>query len=107
MPEHLDEAVDAKELNLASHEIADARLSHAEQLGRLCLSKTAILDQLAQTDHEFGANAEVLGFVFREPEVTKNVAGRAVNSHAIHFSLVLLRVRINSEYRRCASWISR
>jgi hypothetical protein len=81
MPEHLNKAVNAKELNLASHEIADARLGHAEQLGRLRLSQTALLDQFTQTDHEVGANAEVLGFVVREPEVTKNVAGRAANSH--------------------------
>src|SRR2546422_11776231 len=85
-PEHLDEAVSAKELNFPPHEIADARLCHAEQLSRLCLSETAILDQLAETDHEVGANAQVLGFVVRKPEVTKNVARRAANSHSHSFS---------------------
>jgi len=85
MPEHLNKAVNAKELNLASHEVADARLGHAEQLSRPRLSQTALLDQFAQTDHEVGANAEVLGFVVREPEVTKNVAGRATNSHGHSF----------------------
>jgi hypothetical protein len=89
MPEHLDEAVNTKELNLASHEITDARLCHAEQLGRLRLSKTALFDQLAQTDHEVRAHAEVLGFVVREPEVTKNVARRASNSHGHSFLLGL------------------
>jgi hypothetical protein len=61
VPQHRDQRVDAEAPNLASHEVADARLADAEECGGLRLGQATSVNQLAQADHQVGSDFEVRG----------------------------------------------
>jgi hypothetical protein len=48
-PDHIDEGIEAKQFDLAGHEIGDARLGHTKQLGglRLLSSVRAIMHRFS------------------------------------------------------------
>jgi hypothetical protein len=51
LTEHLNQAVDAKPVDLPSHQIADSWLSHSEEFRGGGLGKLLGLDQLRQLNH--------------------------------------------------------
>jgi hypothetical protein len=75
MPKHLNQAIDAKAVDLPSHEIADPWLSHSKELSGGGLCKLLDLDQLRQLNHEIGSDLEVLCLVFTESEITEYISG--------------------------------
>ena len=87
--EHRNQSIDTEQVNLATHEIADSRLSHSHQFGSLCLSPTLFLDQLAQEDHQIRPDSEVLRFLRGKPQFMKDVGaqGGALSCHLAPLSL--------------------
>lgn len=49
---HVEQSVQAEEVDLAAQEIGGARLSDAEQLGCFALGKTSTLDVFLERDHQ-------------------------------------------------------
>lgn len=74
MPKHGDQRIDAKSIDLASHEVADPGLAHSKQLCRLRLGEAASLDQLAEPNHQIRPDLEILRLLARESEVAEHVA---------------------------------
>jgi hypothetical protein len=72
--QHGDQRIDTEAINLASNEVADSRLGDAEQARGLCLREAAILNHLANPNHEIRPDLEILSFLLREPEVAKDVS---------------------------------
>ena len=75
--EHVDEGVDAEEVDLSFVEIADAGLSDAEELGGFRLFQTLRFNGLAEVDHQVRADLQVFGFFRGETQILENVSARA------------------------------
>jgi hypothetical protein len=73
--EHVDESIDAEELDFASDEIADSWLRYSEEFGSLSLSKALFSDDGAKIAHEDRSDPKVFGFLFREAQVLEHVPG--------------------------------
>ena|GEM_PF-6771400 len=73
---HVDQSINAKEIDPAANEIADPRLSHSKQFSRFRLSKTSILDELSHRDHQARADSKVLGFSLAKAQISKDVPAR-------------------------------
>jgi hypothetical protein len=71
--QHLHQAVDAEKVDLAPLEIADSRLTDAEELRGLGLGETAGVDELGKLDHQLRAHLEVLGLLMPETQVFEDV----------------------------------
>jgi hypothetical protein len=74
MTQHGNQGVDAKAVNPASDEIANAGLTDPKEGGGLGLGQTTSLDHFAELDHEIRTQLEVLGLLRREAEITKHIA---------------------------------
>lgn len=59
--QHLDQAIDAEQMQLAAHEITHARLRNAENDSGSLLRPMAIDDDLARDIHQIGPDAKVFG----------------------------------------------
>src|SRR5262249_51268835 len=73
MAEHLDESVDAEEMDLPAHQVADPRLADSEEPGGLCLGESARLDELREADHQLRSHPQVISTLRRVPKVTKYI----------------------------------
>ena len=58
--EHVDEGVDAEEVDLAPDEVGDSGLRDAESAGGLGLGQALLVDIGGELGHEGGPNLEVL-----------------------------------------------
>jgi len=79
MAQHGHQGIHAEAVDLASHKIADAGLTDAKQAGSLGLGEPTRFDHLTEFDHELSAQLEVLGFLWREPQIAEHVAGGPAN----------------------------
>src|SRR5690349_14901373 len=77
--QHVDEAVDAEELNLAAHEIANPRLRHSEQLRCFRLREPALVHQFSNSRHQTGSDPQVSSLVGVEAEISKHVTARSLH----------------------------
>ena len=71
--QHVDERVCTEKVDPSTEEIADARLSHTEYLGRGSLPETARLDEFLYLYHEICANQQMLGLFAAKPQVTEYI----------------------------------
>lgn len=74
---HVDQDIDAKEIDPAANEIADPRLSHSKQFGRLSLGEASILDELSHRDHQDRADPKVFAFSLVKVQISKDVPARS------------------------------
>ena len=58
-PQHLDERIDAEQLDSAANEITHSRLRHPEEPSGTCLGQSAFSDELLDRHHEARAHQEV------------------------------------------------
>ena len=72
--EHVNQGVDAEEIDPTANQVTDPGLSHSKQPGRRSLTKTAVLDETPHGDHERRANPQVLGLIFAEAEIPEYIA---------------------------------
>jgi len=66
--------VDAEEIDLSPHQVADARLRNPQALGGLGLGESFTLDVVFEAHHEPGADLEVCGFFLVEAQIFEYVA---------------------------------
>src|SRR5947208_8552245 len=97
--EHVDQGVDAEEVDSTAHEVADARLGHAQELGSLALLQPARRNRLLEAQHQFGADLEVQSLIRRETEVAEHVTSRPGSAS--------LSSWITYPFRRPRCWSSR
>ena len=71
--QHVDERVRTEKVDPSTEEIADARLSHTEYLGRGSLLETARLDEFLYLYHEIRANQQMFGLFAAKPQVTEYI----------------------------------
>jgi hypothetical protein len=74
--EHIYQGIYTEEIDPSTHKIADPWLRDTKELGGVRLGKVAVIDELANRDHESRADSKVFGFGFTETEVGKYVAAR-------------------------------
>jgi hypothetical protein len=75
--EHVDQRLDAEEMQPAPQEIANAGLTHLQQLCELRLLEPSRCRDLLDLDQKVSSDHEVLGLMRREAEIAKHVpAGR-------------------------------
>jgi hypothetical protein len=72
--EHAHERVDTKEVDFATHKVADPRLRNSEKLGPLRLRQIPGLEEPMEFDHQMSAKLEILGLLGAESEVTEDIA---------------------------------
>ena len=72
--EHAHERIDTKEVDLATHEVANPRLRNSQELGRLGLRKIPALEDPMEFDHQISAKPEILGLLGAESEITEDIA---------------------------------
>jgi hypothetical protein len=77
--EHVDEAVDAEELDLAAHEIANPRLRYTKEPSGLGLRESAIVNELPNTRHQSGTDPQMSGLVRVEAEISEYIPTRPLN----------------------------
>jgi len=63
MSEHGDQGIDAESIDSPPDKIANARLSHSEQVSRLGPRQPTRLNHLTESDHQVGAHLETLSFL--------------------------------------------
>jgi len=73
--QHVDQSLGAEEIDPATHEVADSRLSDAQQLSGLALLELARRNRPLEIQQQVGTNPERFGLVGREAEVSKHVTG--------------------------------
>lgn len=59
---HVHQRIESEQVDLAAHQIGDAWLSHAEQLGGLCLAHFCAGQVVLQRRHQNGAQLHVFRF---------------------------------------------
>src|SRR6516164_1833452 len=74
--EHVDQRLDAEEMQPPPQEVADARLAHLQQLRELRLLQASRGHDLLNLDQEVRADDEVLGLLLGEAEIAKHVPAR-------------------------------
>ena len=74
---HINQAVDAEEVEAPSDEFTDPGLGHAKQLGRLGLLQAAGIKRPLDLDEEVRPNSEMFGLLLRKPQILENVARRS------------------------------
>src|SRR5713101_5825755 len=74
--EHVDQRLDAEEMQATPQEIADARLAHLQLFRELRLLQASRRHDLLNLDQEVRADDEVLGLLLGEAEIAKHVAAR-------------------------------
>src|SRR5439155_25077360 len=89
--QHVDEGVDAEQLDLAAHEVANPRLRHAEQLCCRGLRELPSLDQPLDLDHQVRPDPEARTLLRPKAEVAEHVPGRPLHSYPSHECLPLAR----------------
>src|SRR5882724_5775204 len=89
--QHVDEGVDAEQLDLAAHEVANPRLRHAEQLCCRGLRELPSLDQPLDLDHQVRPDLEARSLLRPKAEVAEHVPGRPLHSYPSHECLPLAR----------------
>src|SRR5262245_46812933 len=100
--EHVDQSVDAEELDLSANQIAYARLCNAEELSSVGLSEGFFLDDGAQVTHQDGPDSEVLGLLLGEAQVLEHVprGGSDLLGHGFFSPAGRLRRSANSTAKR-------
>jgi hypothetical protein len=73
MAEHGNKGIDTETIDLASNEVADPGLGHAEQSGGLRLREPTTVNQFTEPNHEIRPDLEILGFRFGESEIAEDV----------------------------------
>lgn len=73
MREHIDQRVDAEQVDLAAYQIADARLRDAEQRGGRSLREPLRFEHFANLDHESGPKLQVLRLLPVKPEISEHI----------------------------------
>ncbi len=73
--EHINQAVNAEEVQAPPDELADPGLRHAKELGRFSLLEAPGLNRLLNLDKKVRSNPKVFGFLCGKAEVAKHVAG--------------------------------
>ena len=59
-PDHIDQGIEAKPLDLAAHEIRGAWLGNTKQLGRLRLAQACPGDMILHSHHQRGTELHAL-----------------------------------------------
>jgi len=73
---HINECIDAEQIDLPAHEIADTRLRYLEQGGSIGLRQFSIFEQLSEGRYECGANSKMLCFIRVKAEIRKDIPRR-------------------------------
>ena len=76
--EHVDEGLDAEQMQAPTQEIAHARLAHLQQLRKLRLLESARGDDLLDLNQEIRSDYQVLGLLLGEPEIPETLPLDAV-----------------------------
>src|SRR5713226_7480500 len=74
MREHVDQCVDAEQVDFAAYHIADARLRDAEQCGGSSLREPPCLEHLANLDHERRPQPQMLRLLPVKPEIAEHIS---------------------------------
>jgi hypothetical protein len=73
--QHVDEGLDAEQLDLSADKVADAGLGYSEELRGGVLRQLACLDQALQFRHQLSAQPKAFGLLRSEPKVFEHVSG--------------------------------
>ena len=57
---HVDQRIEAEQVDLATHQVGDTRLRHAKQLGGLCLAHSGAGDVFFERHHQLGTQLHCL-----------------------------------------------
>src|SRR5262249_44818679 len=87
--QHIDQRVDAEEIDLPAYEIADPRLRHPQHLRRRCLRELPARDQAADLNHKVCPEPQAFSLLRREAKILEHVAARAAHPHRHRFPLAL------------------
>jgi site-specific DNA-cytosine methylase len=74
MRNHIHQRVDAEQIDLAAHQVADSGLRDPKQLRSLSLREVSRIDHFAELDHEIGSESQVCSVVGLKVEVAKYIA---------------------------------
>ena len=94
--QYVDQRISTEQVDTPPKEIADARLSHAEDLGCRFLLETARCNELLHLNHEIRPDQEMLGLVVAKPE-------QAVEKIRQRRSRIAQRLNVRNEVRFASS----
>ncbi|MFZ0680143.1 hypothetical protein [Candidatus Binatus sp.] len=77
--EHVHKGVNAEQIDLATNQIAYARLGYTKEVCRSTLGQFARPDEAPDFYHQFRAKPQALGFPCSEAKVSEHIPGRALN----------------------------
>jgi hypothetical protein len=75
--EHIAQRIGAEKVDASPQQVADARLTDAQQLGSVGLLQSSPGDRLLEPNQKIAANQQMLGFAGGKAEIPKNVAARS------------------------------
>lgn len=74
--EHVDERVDAEEIDFSPYQIAYVRLADLEQFRGLCLRESPFVEHPPHRRHESRPNAKVLGLILIKRKIGEHISTR-------------------------------
>jgi hypothetical protein len=88
--EHIDQRIDAEQVDLATNEIADPGLRNSKEVCGRTLRQFARLDKTPDFHHQLRAKAQTLSFLRSETNIPEHIPGRLLYLHS-HISLLCRR----------------
>jgi hypothetical protein len=71
--QHIDQSIDAKEIDPATNKVTDSGLCDTEELGCFPLGEAAVLDEFAYCDHQCRTDSKVLSLIFVKAKISEYV----------------------------------
>jgi hypothetical protein len=79
--EHVDERVDAEQIDFPANKIANAWLGDPKEIRCRALRQFARLDETPDSNHQLRAKPQALGLLRSESQVAEHVPARLLNLH--------------------------
>jgi hypothetical protein len=80
--EHIDERVEAEQVDLAANEIANPRLGNSKEVCRRTLGQFARPDKARDFHHQLRAKPQALSFFRSEANISEHIPRRLLNLHS-------------------------
>jgi hypothetical protein len=96
--EHVDERVDAEQIDLATNKIAYPWLGSSKQMRCRALRQFARLDKAPDFHHQLRAKPQALSLFRFETQVSEHVPGRSLNFHVSLSSAAFLQQIAQSRF---------
>lgn len=104
--EHIDERIDAEQVDLAANKIAYPWLGDSEKIRCRALRQFACLDETPDFHHQLRAKPQALSFFRSETQVSEHVPGRPLNLHVSFPARRLCSSSLNRDLASSKSYLA-